>query len=179
MMDSNMKDKKVLVTGGAGFLGSHLVDRLILDGADVVVYDNLTTGSKYFLKSSIDKIGFIRADIMDFEDLCMAMKGVDMVFHIAAHADVKNNVNQPIRCLQQNTIATSNVLEAMRKNNVKSIAFSSSGSVYGEPDIFPTPETAPFPIQTSMYGASKAACEGLLTAYSIAYDFTVFIFRFL
>ena len=117
----NFADKKVLVTGGAGFVGSHMVDKLLSLGSDVVVYDNLSTGQKEFIKDSINKIKFIEGDLLDFELLCKSMKSVDFVFHMAANADVKDNLKDPIKCLNQNTIATSNVLEAMRKNNVKAL----------------------------------------------------------
>lgn len=169
---------KYLVTGGAGFVGSHIVDGLVSRGEEVVVYDNLSSGRKEFLQDSIDKIQFIEADILDAKKLEKAMKGVDFVFHMAANADIRDNLKQPEKCLEQNTIATSNVLEAMRKNNVKQIAFASTGSVYGEPEQHPTPENAQFPTQTSLYGASKLAGEGLLQAYSVGFDFKVFIFRF-
>lgn len=169
---------KYLVTGGAGYVGSNVVDRLLELGHQVVVFDNLSTGNMNFLENSMKKITFFKGDLMNQEEIDAALKGVDFVYHFAANADVKNNVNEPTKCLEQNTIATSNLLEAMRKNNVKKIAFSSTGSVYGEPTLHPTPENYSFPIQTSMYGASKLACEGLLQAYSTGYGLQVFIFRF-
>jgi len=174
-----LKGKNVLVTGGAGFVGSHLVDKLVQEGNKVIVFDNLSTGNLRFLEESIDKIELVQRDLFsDKDDLDKAMKGVDFVFHLAANADIKLNLKEPLKCLDQNTIVTSNVLEAMRKNGVKDIAFSSTGSVYGEPKVHPTPEDAPFPVQTSMYGASKLAGEGLLQAYSEGYGFNVYIFRF-
>jgi UDP-glucose 4-epimerase len=106
------------------------------------------------------------------------MSGCDFVYHIAANADVRFGTERPNRDLEQNTVATSNVLEAMRANGVKRIAFPSTGSVYGEPSVFPTPEDAPFPIQTSLYGASKLACEGLISAYCEGFGFEGWIFRF-
>ncbi len=169
---------KYLVTGGAGFVGSTIVDRLVAQGHEVIAYDNLSTGNLKFLEQSKEHITFIKADLLDMPALTQAMRGVDFVFHMAANADIKDNLKNPTICLEQNTIATSNVLEAMRANNVKRIAFASTGSVYGEPDKFPTPETYTFPIQTSMYAASKLACEGLLQAYATGYGFQVFIFRF-
>ena len=107
-----------------------------------------------------------------------AVAGCDWVFHLQANADVRHGLERPAADLDQNTIATSNVLEAMRAQGVRQIAFSSTGSVYGEPDVFPTPEDAPFPIQTSLYGASKLAGEGLIAAYAAGYGFTGVIFRF-
>jgi len=168
----------ILVTGGAGFVGSHIVDKLVLLGNRVTVYDNLSTGNMEFLENSSDKIKLIKADVLDQVSLNSAMKGIDFVFHMAANADIKENLKDPTKCLEQNTIATSNVLEAMRKNNVKNIVFASTGSVYGEPEIIPTPEHAPFPTQTSMYAASKLAGEALLQSYSEGYGFNVYIFRF-
>ena len=173
-----LSGKNVMVTGGAGFVGSHVVDKLVSLGCNVLVYDNLSTGQLQFLRDSRNKIRFVNADLLDFSSLSKNMKGIDFVFHMAAHADIKGNLTQPVKCLEQNTVATSNVLEAMRANNVAAIAFPSTGSVYGEPSIHPTPVDAPFPVQTSMYGASKLACEGLLQAYATGYDFSVFIFRF-
>jgi len=170
--------KHVLVTGGAGFIGSNLVIRLVELGNKVTVYDNLSTGQLDFLKDVKDRINLIKADLLDKAALEQAMKGVDLVFHMAAHADVKENLKHPEKVLEQNTIVTSNVLEAMRKNGVSHVAFPSTGSVYGEPDVHPTPEGAPFPTQTSMYGASKLAGEGLLQAYSVGFGFNVYIFRF-
>ena len=175
---TSIKNAKVLVSGGAGFVGSHIVDRLVKLGNEVTVYDNLSSGNKRFLEDSIGKVTFIKGDLLDKKKLTGALKEVDYVFHMAANADIKDNLIAPEKCLEQNTIATSNLLEAMRANNVSNIAFASTGSVYGEPLIYPTPEDAPFPVQTSMYGASKLACEGLLEAYSVGYGYNVCIFRF-
>ena len=173
---------KYFVTGGAGFIGSSIVDALLAKGDEVIVYDNLVTGNMEFLEKAMknpkNKFKLIKGDLLDKEQLNKAMAGIDFVFHMAANADIKDNLKEPIKCLEQNTIVTSNVLEAMRFNNVKQIVFASTGSVYGEPDVFPTPEDYKFPIQTSMYAASKLSCEGLLEAYSIGYGFKVFIFRF-
>jgi UDP-glucose 4-epimerase len=175
---ASIKNAKVFVSGGAGFVGSHIADRLVKHGNEVIVYDNLSSGNKKFLKDSLENITFIKGDLLDKKKLTCSLKGVDYVFHMAANADIKDNLSAPEKCLEQNTIATSNLLEAMRTNNVRKIAFASTGSVYGEPLIHPTPEDAPFPTQTSMYGASKLACEGLLEAYSVGYGYKVSIFRF-
>jgi UDP-glucose 4-epimerase len=120
----------------------------------------------------------VEGDVLDPAALEDAVQGCDWVFHLQANADVRRGLDHPRRDLEQNTIATSNVLEAMRKHGVSRIGFSSTGSVYGEPDVFPTPETAPFPLQTSLYGASKLAGEGLIAAYAAGYGFTGLIFRF-
>lgn len=171
---------KSFITGGCGFIGSNLADRLLAEGREVVVYDNLSTGRMEFLEAARNHPGFtfVRGDLLDAAGLTRAMAGCDTVYHLAANADVRFGTEHPRRDLEQNTIATFNVLEAMRSNGIRRIAFSSTGSVYGEPDVFPTPEDAPFPRQTSMYSASKVAGESLLTAYSEGYGFEVFIFRF-
>jgi UDP-glucose 4-epimerase len=171
---------RALVTGGAGFIGSHLVDRLLGDGHEVVAYDNLSTGRRAFLEeaSSSSRFTFVENDVLHRDALVRAAEGVDVVFHMAANADVRSGPEHPDKDLQQNTIATFNVLEAMRVNRVRRIAFSSTGSIYGEPDVFPTPEGAPFPIQTSLYGASKLAGEGLIQAYCEGFGFEGYIFRF-
>lgn len=171
---------KAFVTGGAGFIGSSLVDRLLGDGHEVTAYDNLSTGQARFVESAKKQAGFrfVQADLLDAEALATAMRGHDFVFHLAANADVRFGTNHPTRDLEQNTIATSNVLEAMREHGIRNIAFSSTGSVYGEPEVFPTPEDAPFPVQTSLYAASKLACEGMIAAYAVGFGMRTWIFRF-
>ena len=171
---------KFFVTGGAGFIGSNLADRLLQNGHEVVGLDNLSTGQMDFLKEANqnDRFKLIQDDVLDLPALTQAMRGADFVFHLAANADVRFGTEHPRKDLEQNTIATYNVLEAMRANNVKRIAFSSTGSVYGEAKVIPTPEDAPFPVQTSLYGASKLAGEGLIAAYCEGFGFTGYIFRF-
>jgi len=172
---------KYFITGGAGFIGSNMADRLLAEPEnEVVVYDNFSTGRMEFLEEALKNPRFklIKGDNLDEEALRKAMKGCDFVFHFAANADVRMGCEHPRKDLEQNTIATYNVLEAMRANGIKRIGFSSTGSVYGEAEVIPTPEDAPFPIQTSLYGASKLACEGLLAAYAEGFDFKVYIFRF-
>jgi len=171
---------KCFVTGGAGFIGSNLVDRLLADGHRVVVYDNFSTGQEQFLEQAQRAPGFtlVRGDTLDLDRLTAAMRGSDFVFHLAANADVRFGTHHPGKDLEQNTIATYHVLEAMRANQVRRIAFSSTGSIYGEPQVFPTPEDAPFPVQTSLYGASKLAGEGLIQAYCEGFGFQGYIFRF-
>lgn len=168
------------VTGCAGFIGSNLVDRLLRDGHTVVGYDNFSTGQSEFLIEAQQSARFqlARGDTLNLDALTDAMRGAEFVFHFAANADVRFGTQHPRKDLDQNTIATFNVLEAMRANGVRRIAFSSTGSIYGEPEIFPTPENAPFPAQTSLYGASKLAGEGLIQAYCEGFDFQGFIFRF-
>jgi UDP-glucose 4-epimerase len=171
---------RTLVTGGAGFIGSNLVDRLLADGHSVVVYDNFSTGQERFLENatSHDACEIVRGDILDLPTLTEAMYRVDTVYHLSANADVRFGTHHPERDLQQNTVGTFNVLEAMRANNVKRMAFSSTGSIYGEPEVHPTPEDAPFPVQTSLYGASKLAGEGMISAYAEGYGVQAYIFRF-
>ncbi len=168
------------VTGAAGFIGSSLVDRLLQDGHSVVGFDNFSTGRIEFLDSALKSARFRleRGDVLDLDRLIAAMQGCDFVFHLAANADVRFGLDHPRKDLDQNTIATWNVLEAMRVTGVRRLAFSSTGSVYGEPHTFPTPEDAPFPIQTSLYGASKVAAESLICAYSEGFGMQSFIFRF-
>jgi UDP-glucose 4-epimerase len=167
--------KRALVTGGAGFIGSNLADALLARGVEVVVYDNFSTGHRAFVPPAAE---LVEADVLDRDTLTQAMQGCDTVFHLQANADVRHGLERPRVDLEQNTIATSNVLEAMRANGATRIAFSSTGSVYGEPEVFPTPEDAPFPVQTSLYAASKLAGEGLIGAYAHGYGFTGVVLRF-
>src|SRR5687768_2951222 len=171
---------KFFVTGAAGFIGSNLIDRLLQDGHDVTGLDNFSTGQMRFLGEACqnDRFKLVQADVLDLPALTNAMSGADFVFHLAANADVRFGTEHPRKDLEQNTIATYNVLEAMRASNVRRIGFSSTGSVYGEAQVFPTPEDAPFPVQTSLYGASKLAGEGLIQAYCEGYGFQGYIFRF-
>ena len=172
---------KIFLTGGAGFIGSNLADRLAADDArEVVVYDNFSTGRELFLAQALAKpnVRIVKGDLQDTERLTQAMRGCDFVFHLAANADVRFGTEHPRKDLEQNTLVTFNVLEAMRHNGVKRLAFSSTGSVYGEATVIPTPETAPFPVQTSLYGASKLACEGLIAAYAEGFGIQSYIFRF-
>jgi UDP-glucose 4-epimerase len=170
---------KAFVTGCAGFIGSHLTDRLLANGCEVVGFDNFSSGQHRFLERARQDSRFrlVEADLLDCEALNSAMRGSDCVFHLAANADVRRGTEQPRKDLEQNTIATHNVLESMRANGVRKIAFTSTGSVYGEAAIVPTPEDAPFPVQTSLYGASKLACEGLIGAYCEGFGLQGWIFR--
>ena len=171
---------KIFVTGAAGFIGSSLVDRLLSLGKTVVGWDNFSTGLEKFIEGAQTSPNFklVRGDNLDLPALTQAMAGCDTVFHLAANADVRFGLNHPRKDLEQNTVATFNVLEAMRANGIKRIAFSSTGSVYGEAEIIPTPENAPFPIQTSLYAASKVAGEGLIHSYCEGFKFEGYVFRF-
>lgn len=168
------------VTGAAGFIGSSLVDRLLAEDNDVVGWDDFSTGFEAFVaKASMNKrFRLVRGDNLDLPELTRAMSGCDTVYHLAANADVRFGLEHPGKDLAQNTIATFNVLEAMRANGIQRIIFSSTGSVYGETPMIPTPEDAPFPIQTSLYGASKVAGENMIQAYCEGYGFEGYIFRF-
>ena len=171
---------KVFITGAAGFIASNLVDRLLSEGHEVIGYDNFSTGREHFLKQGCQSSRFQLhpQDVLDLSALQRAMEGSDLVVHLAANADVRFGLQHPTKDLEQNTIATSNVLEAMRATGVKRIAFASTGSVYGEAAIIPTPEDSPFPVQTSLYAASKLAAEALIEAYCEGFGFQAYIFRF-
>ena len=148
---------------------------MVARGAKVSILDNFSTGFRQF--ATADRTLF-DGDLLDQALVDKAVAGKDFVFHLAANADVKDGLLHPRLDVQQNILATQNLLEAMRAHGVKKIAFSSTGSVYGEATVIPTPEDAPFPIQTSLYAASKVAGEGLLSAYAWGYGFETWIFRF-
>jgi UDP-glucose 4-epimerase len=173
----DLANKMVVVTGGAGFIASHVVDALVARSCRVVVVDDFSTGREEFLNKS-PNVRLVRGDLLDQKTVDGAVAGSDFVFHFAANADIKDGLSHPRKDVEQNIIVTQNVLEAMRANGVKNIAFASTGSVYGEPEIFPTPETCPFPVQTSLYATSKVAAEGLLSSYAGGYGFRTWIFRF-
>ena len=170
----------VLVTGCAGFIGSNLVDRLLVQGNEVIGIDNFSTGLREFLVDALENENFLleEKDLFELETYKDLFSGVDIVYHMAANADVRFGVDRPRADLEQNTIVTHNILEAMRANDVKRIVFSSTGSVYGESVQIPTPEDVAFPIQTSLYAASKLCCEGMISAYCEAFGFKSWIFRF-
>ena len=172
--------RRACITGGGGFIGSNLADRLIAGGVEVVIVDDFRTGRREFVAEALGRRGvrLLEGDVLDSALLEEAVEGCDWVFHLQANADVRRGLEHPRRDLEQNTIATSNVLEAMRAKGVSRIMLASTGSVYGEPEVFPTPEDAPFPVQTSLYAASKLAGEGLIGAYATGYGFTGLICRF-
>ncbi len=172
--------KRACITGGGGFIGSTLADRLAAEGVEVTIVDDFRTGRREFVEGLLARPGarLLEGDVLDAELMREAVAGCDWVFHLQANADVRHGLEQPQRDLEQNTVATSTVLEAMRAEGVSKIGFSSTGSVYGEPEVFPTPEDAPFPLQTSLYAASKLAGEGMIAAYAHGYGFTGLIFRF-
>ena len=168
----------ILVTGGAGFVGSHLVDRLVAHEQDVRVFDNFSSGRKEFLSHHGDSVQIFTGDLLDLEAVKTAMKGVQMVYHLAANPDIRLGTEVTDTDLKQGTVATYNVLEAMRLQGTKRIAFASSSVVYGEAEVMPTPEDyGPlFPI--SLYGASKLASEALITSWVGTFGLQAWIFRF-
>jgi UDP-glucose 4-epimerase len=167
------------VTGCAGFIGSNLTDRLLSHGHSVVGFDDFSSGQRRFLESAArhPRFRLVEGSLLDTQALGAALQGTDCVFHLAANADVRFGTEQPRKDLELNTIATHNLLEAMRAREVRKIVFASTGSIYGEAAVVPTPEDAPFPVQTSLYGASKLACEGLIAAYCHGFGFQSWIFR--
>ena len=169
------------ITGGAGFIGSSLADKLSEDSNNqITIYDNMSTGFLEFIEdlSCKDNVKIVNGDVLDERKLNETIKGSDFVFHLSANADVRFGLEHPKKDLEQNTIATHNVLEAMRLCGVSKIAFSSTGSVYGEALVIPTPEDCPFPVQTSLYASSKLAGEALISSYCEGFGFTGYIFRF-
>ncbi|MDD5339669.1 MAG: NAD-dependent epimerase/dehydratase family protein [Candidatus ainarchaeum sp.] len=171
--------KSVVVTGGAGFIGSHVVDELLLQGANVLVLDSMRTGQPKIVEAhkKAKNYSFQKLDLLKKDALIKACAGAEFIFHLAANADIRGGMANTSIDLEQNTIATHNVLEAMRLNDIKGIAFSSSGAVYGIQKAFPVPEDAPM-IQNSLYGASKLAGEALIEAYSEYYGIANSIYRF-
>jgi UDP-glucose 4-epimerase len=171
---------KILVTGGAGFIGSHLVDRFIEKGSKVTVFDNLSSGKMEFIENHLENPDFtlIKGDLLDRDAIEKACKDIDFVCHVAANPDVRLGASDTRVHLDQNILATYNLLEAMRKNNIKKIAFTSTSTVYGEASIMPTPEDYGPLIPISLYGASKLACEAFITSYSHTFDMQAWIFRF-
>lgn len=170
---------KAIVTGGAGFIGSHLVDRLLEDGYSVTVLDNMACGCLENLKhhSANPRLTVRKIDIRDAGQLDRIFAGHDIAFHMAAHANIRESLADHRSDLDNNLIGTLNILEAMRKNNVQDLVFASTSAVYGEATIRPTPEDY-FPVQTSLYGASKLACEAYAEAYTEFTPIRFWAFRF-
>ena len=170
---------RVFVTGGAGFIGSHLVDALMGKGYDVTVYDNLSSGRMDFIEHHIGKknFSFIEADLLDQKKLRECLEGYDVVFHLAANPDVRLGVEKP-DVAKQDIIATYNLLDVMRLKNVKRIVFSSSSTVYGETPPIPLSEDYGPLLPISVYGAAKLASEGLISSFCHTFDMQAWIFRF-
>jgi UDP-glucose 4-epimerase len=170
---------KYFVTGGAGFIGSHMVDALIREGG-VTVYDNLTSGSLAYLEAhqDSDKFNFIQGDVEDLERLVEVMEGHEVVFHFASNPDIARSMQETDLDLREGTILTYNVLEAMRRNGIKTILYTSGSGIYGDAGDTPTPEDFGPLLPISMYGASKLACEGMISAFCHMFDMEGYIFRF-
>ncbi|MBN1539843.1 MAG: NAD-dependent epimerase/dehydratase family protein [Candidatus Thermoplasmatota archaeon] len=176
-----MSTKKVLVTGGAGFIGSHLVDALLLRGHDVVVYDNLSSGRKEFLDHCMDRIEFLRRDLVTDKGLAGLLKNINHVYHVAANPDVRIGADDTWTSVEQNIMATYNLLEAMRiarPDTPPSISFTSTSTVYGNATMLPTPEDYGPLMPISQYGASKLAAEALISAFSDNFGIKASVFRF-
>ena len=173
--------EKMLVTGGAGFIGSHLIDALIARRTNICVFDNLTAGTLQNIKPWLKDPSFnlIKGDLLNSADLTKIEKtNFETVFHLAANPEVRVGSTNPDIHFQQNIVATHNLLEFLRKTeNSSTLIFTSTSTVYGEPTKIPTPEDyAPLkPIST--YGASKLACEALISAYAYTYGFKAIIYR--
>ena len=177
----NLTDKTFFITGGAGFIGSNIVERLLKEKANVIVYDNLGSGRHGFIKN-FERLGnfeFMKADLLDAGSLNNAIKskGIDTIVHLAANPDVQRGIRETDLDLQQGTVATYNVLEAARKSDIKEIMFSSSSVVYGIPTVRPTPENYGPMKPISLYGSSKLASEGLITAFSHLFGIRYYIYR--
>ena len=179
-VENKQSINKILVTGGAGFIGSHIVDRLIKNEYEVVVFDNLSSGKMEFISHHLNKTNFslIEGDLLNTDEIDAACDGIDFVYHVAANPDVRLGAVDTKVHFDQNITATYNLLEAMRKNDVANIAFTSTSTVYGEATIIPTPEDYGPLVPISLYGASKLACEALITSYSYTFDMHSWIFRF-
>ena len=171
---------RALVTGGAGFIGSHLVDELIESGYSVRIIDNLSSGSLDLIQHQLSnsKVEFIEGDLTSIEVVMKVMEDVECVFHLAANPDIRLGTQITDTDLKQGTIATYNILESMRVNEVKKIIFASSSVVYGEDAPMPTPENHGPCLPISLYGASKLASEGLITSWVGTFGFQAWIFRF-
>jgi UDP-glucose 4-epimerase len=179
MRTTDKSNGRAFVTGGAGFIGSHVVDRIIHDGGSVTVYDNLSTGFEENLENHAGggRLTFHLGDVLDLPSLSAAMEGHEILFHFQANADVRGGIANTRTDLEQNTIGTWNVLEAARLAGIKTIVFASSATIYGEPVVFPTPEDTPL-IQTSLYGASKLAGEAMIHAFAEYFGIRSIVFRF-
>jgi UDP-glucose 4-epimerase len=175
----NLSDMKYFITGGAGFIGSHLAEKLLDSGA-VTVYDNLSSGKDSFIKHLAGQKGFnfIKADLLDLDMLKKSMRGHDVLFHLAANPDVREAIRKTDTDLEQGTIVTYNVLESMRENGIDKVVFASSSTVYGETPVKPLAEDYGPLLPISLYGASKLACEGLISSFCHIFKMKAWIFRF-
>ncbi len=175
-----LTDARVLVTGGAGFIGSHVVDRIMKEAAEVWVLDNMTSGREEFLERwyGDDRLHLVRTDVTKFESILPYFKKTDVIFHLAANPDVRTAAENTYAHIEQNILATFNVLEAMRFQDVSDIVFTSTSTVYGEADVLPTPEDYGPLKPISVYGATKLACEGLISSYVSTFGLRGMLYRF-
>ncbi|MDD5472732.1 MAG: NAD-dependent epimerase/dehydratase family protein [Candidatus Methanoperedens sp.] len=173
-------NNKIIVTGGAGFIGSHTVDKLLSSGNEVTVIDNLSSGRMEFIEHHLKEpnFRFINIDLLELEELKKAICGSDIIYHLVANPDVRLGAEDTRIHLEQNIITTYNLLEAMRVNKQQNIVFTSTSTVYGEAAVIPTPENYGPLIPISLYGASKLACEALITSYCHTFGMKSWIFRF-
>ena len=169
---------KILVTGGAGFIGSHVVDRLMAEGHELLVLDNLSSGDEQFIAAHLAKpnFQFHQLDLVR-DEIAGLFEGVEEVWHLAANPEVRLGAENTYVHLEQNVIATYNVLEAMRLHGVERILFTSTSTVYGDAEQLPTPEEYPT-IPISLYGASKLACEAFIASYCHTFEMKAWIYRF-
>ncbi|HJJ58117.1 MAG TPA: NAD-dependent epimerase/dehydratase family protein [Methanocorpusculum sp.] len=168
---------KCIVTGGAGFIGSHLTDLLVSQGCEVVVIDSMAAGRMENLKNVDGKITFVKCDLLD-DGWQEQFKGADRVYHIAADPDVRGSARKSREVYENNVTATVRVLEAMKEYDVKEIVFTSTSTVYGEDSVIPTPETYSPMVPISIYAASKLACEAMISAYAATYGWHAWVYRF-
>ena len=180
MQGIRIEGSRILLTGAAGFIGSHLADRLLDMGAEVIGYDNLSGGNMDFLKKAMSNSSFtfIKGDVLDADALSWVMDGIDTVFHLAANPDVRLGESDSHVHFHQNVEATQNVIEVMRRKGVKNIVFTSTSTVYGEAEEIPTPESYGPTIPISLYGASKLASEAMISGFCHTYDMSAVIYRF-
>ncbi|MHB1261852.1 MAG: SDR family NAD(P)-dependent oxidoreductase [Thermoplasmatota archaeon] len=173
-----MKGKRILVTGGAGFIGSHAVEALVAAGAKVTVLDNLSAGKRELLSAVETRITFVQGDAGDASVLDRLLPGVDSVWHLAANPEVRTGATDPSGHYEQNVAVTFRLLEAMRRHGVRHLAFTSTSTVYGTAAVLPTPEDYGPLLPISIYGACKLACESLIAAYAGTFGFDALLFRF-
>ena len=174
----DLKGKKVLVTGGAGFIGSHAVEALVAAGAKVTVLDDLSAGQRDSLAAVEGRIVFVEGDAGDRDLLDRLLPGMASVWHLAANPEVRTGETDPAGHYEQNVAVTFRLLEAMRHHAVKHLAFTSTSTVYGRAAVLPTPETYGPLLPISVYGACKLACEALIASYAGTFGFDALIFRF-
>jgi len=164
---------KIVITGGAGFIGSHLADALVKRGDEITVIDNLSTGKKENVPQGAR---FVVKDILK-ENIAKDIGGADAIFHMAADPDVRSSAENPVKSFELNLVATFRLLESCRKAGVKRFVFASTSTVYGDAEVIPTPEDHPC-VPISNYGASKLACEGYCSAYAHSYGIRTTVLRY-